>query len=115
MNKIIYGVDLSGEVTPIMVRNAIIKCFFNAHKSELDQLRNGHDAISDAEFEKIEQMDVILMIKKYFGDVGGDYDNPTKESILQVLDKLKEFAGNFRDQEVIGQHYQEIMQLVEKL
>jgi hypothetical protein len=41
-SQIVYGVDTSQEVTPIMVRDAIIRCFLLAHKKtsvKLDGIR----------------------------------------------------------------------------
>ncbi len=35
-DNIIYGVDISKEVTPVMVRDAIIDCFTKAHSDVLE-------------------------------------------------------------------------------
>ena len=51
----------------------------------------------------------------YFIKVHGDFEEPTKEDILKVLDELKGFADGFRSPEIVEKHYMEIMQLVNKL
>ena len=57
----------------------------------------------------------VKSIKKYFVDVGGDFENPTKESIVLVIGKLKNFAKNFRNPKIIAKHAGEIMILANKL
>lgn len=52
---------------------------------------------------------------KFFDKTGGDFNHPTKETIVKVLGELAEFSKNFRDQEVVKKHYQEIKELVDKL
>jgi hypothetical protein len=103
MPKEIYGIDTSKAVTPLMVRDAIIKCFNQAHCMD-----SGIDEIEKFSNEKY----CYEIVKKMLDDSNGDFDNPTKESILKSLEKLKEFAKNFRDQSVIEKHYEQIMQLV---
>lgn len=115
MGEKIYGVDLDGEVTPVMVRDAIIECFLGAHGEILDDMKETGDFKSEEEFEEMKKVDIKLLVKKSFGDVGGDYDNPTKEDIIGVCGKLAEFAANFRKPEIIEKHRGEIMRLVEKL
>jgi len=99
----LYGVDLESEVTPIMVRDAMAKCFSIAHREDTglegdvteDYCRN--------------------IVKKAFTDSGGDYENPTKESLQKVMAKLADFAKNFRDQKIIEKHYSQILSLVNKI
>ena len=108
----IYGVDLSGKITPIQVRDAIIKCFSQAQEELMKYMRE------TAEFkpEEIEKMYVDSIIEKAFEEVGGDFKNPTKETLIQVIMKLKEYAaGVFRDHEIIEKHAGEIKQLIDKL
>ena len=113
--KIIYGVDISKKVTPVMVRDAIIRCFLAAHKEVLEMMKEYYAFGSQKEFKEMKKLEVELLIKKYFAETGGNFDNPTKEEIIKVLDKLAEYAKNFRSPEVIKKHYGEIMRLVNKL
>ena len=103
MSNTLYGVDLESEITPIMVRGALAKCFSMAHCEDTglegdvteDYCRN--------------------MVKKAFADSGGDYENPTKESLQKVMAKLADFSKNFRDQKIIEKHYNQILGLVNKI
>ncbi|MBT4647922.1 hypothetical protein HN827_10110 [archaeon] len=115
MDNCIYGVDLSKEVTPIMVRDAIINCFLNAHSEILDEMKEFGDFESEKEFEKMKLFDIKSLIEKYFEEVNGDFDNPTKESLLEVIGKLQEFAKNFRKPKIVNKHSGEIMKLIKKL
>jgi hypothetical protein len=54
-------------------------------------------------------------VKKAFADSGGDFEKPSKKSIIECLEKLKEFAANFRNPSIIEKHYNEIMKLVSRL
>ena len=115
-NNIIYGVDASGKVTPIMVRDAIIDCFTKAHNEVLEQMKEYTDFKSEEEFEEMKKIQVKYLIETLFENVGGDFNNPTKENIIQVVMKLKEYAAaSFRKPEVIEKHAGEIMQLINKL
>ncbi len=112
MSKI-YGVDPDKKVTPIVARDAMVACFVKAHSKILEDLKQYSD-VSEEEFEKVKRLDVELLVKKFFSDVGGDYDHPTKESLIKVCDKLAEFAKNFRNPKIITKHYNEIMSLIKK-
>jgi uncharacterized protein YpuA (DUF1002 family) len=62
-----------------------------------------------------EIVDQLKIIAKMFEKTGGDFDHPTKESLVKALDGLAEFSKNFRNQEVVDKHYNEIKELVDKL
>jgi len=110
--SIIYNVDISKDVTPIMVRDAIIKCFTQAQQEVTESMK----VISGLESEEAEKISVDSLIENAFEEAGGDFNNPTKESLIKVIMKLKEFAADaFRDAEIIEKHTGEIMQLINKL
>ena len=100
-----YGIDDSKTPTPLMVRDAIVECFFKAHC----------EASSLSDDESINRAYCQENVKKAFASTGGDFDKPTKESIMKAMEGLAEFAKGFRNQTVIKKHYGEIMKLVEKL
>ena len=115
-NNIIYGIDISKDVTPIMVRDAIIDCFTKAHSEILEQMKEYTVFESEQEFEEMKHIQVKYLIETMFENVDGDFNNPTKESIIQVVMKLKEYAAaSFRKPEIIEKHAGEIMQLINKL
>jgi len=110
--SIIYNVDISKDVTPIMVRDAIIKCFTQAQQEVTESMK----VISGLESEEAKKISVDSLIENAFEEAGGDFNNPTKESLIKVIMKLKEFAADaFRDAEIIEKHTGEIMQLINKL
>jgi hypothetical protein len=105
-NKIVYGVDLDKPVTPLMVRDALVECFFQAH---LNDAGLGTDNVL------INKDYIEGIVRKTFEDSGDDFEKPTKKSIINSMDKLKTFAANFRDQSVIKKHAGEIMELINRL
>lgn len=103
---IVYGVDTEGEVTPLMVREALMCCFYAAHCEHSGLLESGED---------VTRSYCLEILKKAFVETGGDYDSPTKQSILAVLPWLADFSKSFRDQETIKKHMGEIVGLVNLL
>jgi hypothetical protein len=106
-DQIVYGVDTSKEVTPLQVREALVQCFINAHRDSLE-VPEGSDE------EAIQSM-ILLRIKKAFSDSGGDFENPTKMSLLKAIVSLKEFSSSFRNQEVIAEHFNAIKFLIDSI
>jgi hypothetical protein len=115
MSNCIYGVDVTKEITAVMVRDAIIQCFLKAHSKILEEMKEYDEFKSKEEFERMKLFDVKLLIQKYFEDTDGDFENPTKDSILKVIKKLQEFAVHFRKPEIVKEHTNEIMTLINKL
>lgn len=109
-----YGVDINQEVTPLAIRDTIVSCFADAHAKELENLREYSDA-GDAEFEEMKKMNVEGLIKKAFADAGGDFENPTGESIAGAITILAAYAKNFRNQEIVQKNYNKVMCLVRAL
>jgi methionine salvage enolase-phosphatase E1 len=113
---LIYGVDTENKVTPDQVRDAIIECFYDAHQ---EVLKDMYVLLKESDINEkpneIGKEYIKETVINYFIKVGGDFTKPTKEDILKVLDELKVFAEGFRSPEIVGKHYMEIMQLVEKL
>ena len=87
--SIIYNVDISKEVTPIMVRDAIIECFTQTQQEVIESMK----VISGLKSEEAKKINVDLLIKNAFDEVGGDFNNPTKESLIKVIMKLKKFCS----------------------
>ena len=107
--------DSSKEITPPIVRDAIIACFVSAHSEILDMMKEYHEFRSKEEFEEMEHMDVEFMIKSMFKEMGADFDNPTKKDLKAVIDRLAEYAANFRKPDIIKKHYDEMLQLINRL
>jgi hypothetical protein len=114
-SNIIYGVDVTKNVTPVMVRDAIIQCFYEAHCNVLELARETLGRPPRKKFEEMKKSHVKELIQDIFHTIGGDFDKPTKEILLKVLDNLKEFASIYRKPKVIKKHVSEIMQLINEL
>ncbi len=115
MSECHYGVDRSKPITGVVVRDAIIKCFLDAHQAALEDFAEYAGEMEEQELEKMKQIHVESMIKKTFDDIGGNFDSPTKEELRKVVMKLKDFAANFRDTSLVEKHATEIMSLIEEL
>ena len=106
MKKEIYGANADEKITPLVVRDAIVNCFFEAHCEDAGIMEE--DKASNKEYCQ-------SIVRKAFEDTGGDFDHPTKESIMKVMGQLAEFSKSFRDPKVIEKHYMQIKGLVDKL
>lgn len=104
----IYGVNPNKKVTPLMVRDAIVECFFCAHT---ECMKDRTEGMTDEERKKL----VVGIIKKSFADSGGDFENPTKKDLMNCIGGLKEIAKTFRNPEIIAKHYREIKSLIDRI
>ena len=52
-DNIIYGVDVTKNVTPVMVRDAIIQCFYEAHCNILELARETFGHPPEEKFEEM--------------------------------------------------------------
>jgi hypothetical protein len=114
-NNIIYGVDVNKNVTPVMVRDAIIQCFFEAHCNVLELARETFGHPPEKKFEEMKKSHVEELVKDIFHRIGVDFNKPTKDSLIKVVGNLKEFASIYRKPKVIKKHVSEIMILINKL
>jgi len=105
-DKSIYGIDLAKPITPLMARDALIECFFQAHCA--DAGLGTDSSVINREYCK----DIV---KKAFTDSGEDFEKPAKQSIVNVMAKLKDFSASFRDPSIIQKHAGEMMKIVEKI
>lgn len=115
MGKIIYGVNTDEEVTPLKVRDAIILCFKEAHVEVLSAMRSYVHPKSEEEYEELKKLQVEALIKKYFEEIKADFKNPKTEDLVKICDKLAEFAANFRSEDIIKKHYNEIAELISSI
>ena len=114
-SNIIYSVDVTKNVTPVMVRDAIIQCFYEAHCNVLELARETFGHPPEKKFEEMKKTHIKELIHDIFDKTGGDFNKPTKDNLLKVLDNLKEFAAIYRTPDVIKKHVSEIMLLINKI
>ncbi|MBR9683550.1 hypothetical protein GOV03_03340 [Candidatus Woesearchaeota archaeon] len=99
-------------LTALEVRDALVECFVDAHKKEVMHAQ----AVSDEkQADEKSRKFVVDLIKKSFTVNGGDFNKPTKEVIIKVMNHLKTFAKNFRDQGTILSNYSKMVSLVKKI
>lgn len=101
----IYGIDSKDKITPPMVRDAIIECFYQAHCS--DTGLEGSEEFNNDYCKTI--------VENAFEKTNGDFKNPTKETIAKVIDHLAEFSKSFRSKDIIEKHFTQIKILFNKL
>jgi hypothetical protein len=111
----IYGVDTEKKVTPVMVRDAIVLCFRQAHEEVLKLMEECAKGMTEEEIEKMKGIEIEMIVKRAFAETGGDFNKPTKASLIKAAGKLAEFAAQFRQPEIIEKHYKEIKTLIDLL
>jgi hypothetical protein len=112
---IIYGIDITKKVTPVMVRDAIIQCFFEAHDNILELAKDFFGDPDKVKFEEMKKIHVKELVENIYLKIGEDFNKPTKESLLKLLNHLEKIAKIYRDNNIINTHIDEIMQLIKKL
>lgn len=113
--NLIYGVDTTKKVTPVIVRDAIIQCFYEAHRNVLELAKETFGHPPEKKFEKMKKSHIKELVQDIFGRINGDYNNPTKDNLLIVLRNLEDFASIYRMPKIIKKHVSEVMTLIEKL
>lgn len=113
--NILFGIDVTrNDITATEVRDALIPCFAAAHHMALMEQEKPED-LSPRLFNGMSLANAELVIKKFFFEIGADYDHPTKKNLQDVMLKLAEYSKNFRSEEVIRQNMEEIGKLVGRL
>lgn len=110
-----YGICFEKHPSPVQVRDAIIQCFYEAHKDILEQVFSTTTTNCDEQKESQKYKHVEMLIRKMFRDVNEEFNRPTKQSLLKVIDKCAAYAQNFRDQDIISHHYKEMKDLIDQI
>ncbi|HWS24340.1 MAG TPA: hypothetical protein VN226_07910 [Anaerolineales bacterium] len=103
----IYGIDLHQPITPLMVKNALTQCFFEAHCQDTE--------FTDTQNSDINHSYCAKIVQKAFIDTNGDINAPTKQDIINVIEYLSKFSKSFRDPQIIAKHAAQIQQLIDNL
>jgi hypothetical protein len=99
----IYGVDLDKPVNGVIARNALVECFYTAHCL---------DSGISVEDDTVDRIYCYDLIKQGFKDSGGNFDNPTKQDLQNVIKGLAKFAQNFRNQCIVEEHVGNMMKII---
>jgi hypothetical protein len=113
--NIIYGVNLDKKITPLMVRDAIIECFYQAHSDVLDLAREYFKCDSKDSFKTAKKEHVKDLIETIFSEIGGNYYKPKKKDLIHVIGKLRKIASVYREPDIIKKHVDEITQLIDRI
>lgn len=101
------------KLTAVFVRDELIECFFTSQKEILALAAQAmHRGGSDAEIRG----NVTQIIRMAFQEVGGSFDEPTKASILQVMEVLRrKSTATGKAAEIVEYHARQMMELVQQL
>jgi hypothetical protein len=101
---VIYGVDIDKPVSTLEARDAIMRCFIEAHFEDAQK-----QGITDP---LVAEKTCRDKVQEAFQKTGGDFQNPTKGALLNAVGFLAEFSKTFRDPTIIEKHKTQIMQLL---
>ena len=100
-----------GKVTPVLVRDELLKCFESANGEFARML---HQPVTDEQLKH----QVKTFVKGVFSECGVSYVSPTKDGIMAAISECRRNAEQMmgpKGSEVIEHHYAEMMKLVVKL
>jgi len=104
--------DLPKErVTPIVVREELLKCFESANKEFMAILNQPTD-------DQALKAQVRQFVTSSFQSCGASFENPSKEGIVSSIGQCKANAEAMmgdKGSTIIRHHYDEMMKLVNKL
>ena len=99
------------KVTPVLVRDELLKCFESANKEFMNVL---NQPTSDEALKA----QVRQFVTGTFQSCGASFDQPTKEGIVTAIGQCKTNAEAMMGEkgaDIIRHHYAEMMKLVNKL
>jgi hypothetical protein len=99
------------KITPVLVRDELLKCFESANKEFMEVL---HQPATDAAI----RAQVNQFVTGVFKNCGASFDNPTKGGILTAIDQCRANAQSMmgpEGTEIINHHYAEMIKLVDSL
>jgi len=101
----------TSQVTPVLVRDELLKCFESANKEFMEVLHQ--PATDDAIKGQVHQF-----VTGVFQSCGASYEHPTKSGILSAINQCKTNAEAMMGpagSDIIKHHYAEMKKLVDKL
>jgi hypothetical protein len=101
----------AGSVTPVLVRDELLKCFESANKEFMQVL---HQPVTD---EAIKSQ-VRQFVTGVFANCGADFEHPTKTGILTAIGQCRANAEAMMGPagtSIIEHHYTEMLKLVNEL
>ena len=99
------------KVTPVLVRDELLKCFESANKEFMHVLKQPTN-------DEALKAQVRQFVTGSFQSCGASFDKPTKEGIISAISTCKSNAESMMGPKgagIIKHHYDEMMKLVTKL
>lgn len=97
------------EMNSVKARDLITRCFLEAQKETFYRVRE-RAGVSHNEDSVKKSIDNV--VKMAFKSTGGDYDNPSKESLMKVVGQLAENAASFGTPEDIIDHHKGLIEKI---
>jgi hypothetical protein len=99
------------DVTPVLVRDELLKCFESANSEFMEVLKQPvtDDAI---------RAQVYQFVTGVFQSCGASFEDPSKAGILTAINQCKTNAESMMGpagSEIIQHHYEEMIKLVDRL
>ncbi|MBU1087553.1 MAG: hypothetical protein KKD05_08590 [Candidatus Omnitrophica bacterium] len=104
----LQGEDLK-DLNPQKARDLIIKCFFEAQKETFKRAKQKFGKSSD---DTDVSQRIISVVKLTFQQINADFDQPTKESLLKVIERLAAMSASWGTPEDIIEHHKKQIQRV---
>jgi hypothetical protein len=99
------------EMTPVVVRDELLKCFESANKEFMNVLNQPTN-------DEALKAQVRQFVTGTFQSCGASFDKPTKDGIVTAIAQCRANAEAMMGEkgaEIIRHHYDEMMKLVNKL
>ncbi len=101
------------DLTPLKVRDIIIKCFFEAQKETFSRTKQ---ELGMKTSEEELYTTVKTSVRMVFKDIKADFDKPTKDDLMKVVDALARKASSWgTPQDIIQFHGGQIMKVLQIL
>ncbi len=101
------------DLSPEKARDLIVKCFYEAQK---ETFARSKQLLGLRDDEKQLQTSVLSAIRLAFKETGGDFNNPTKNSLTKVVEVLGRKSKAWgTPEDIIEYHRSQIMRVIAEL
>ncbi|MBW3003334.1 hypothetical protein KY328_04705 [Candidatus Woesearchaeota archaeon] len=102
-------------VTAIQIRDKIIERMFQGGKEYLKRIEGFYNMKSQQEIDVLKQKEVESVVAATFEKVNADFENPTKESLLLVIEELHRIGPKYAPKDVVEKDAKDFKKLVQGL
>jgi hypothetical protein len=102
------------DLNPQKARDLIIKCFFEAQKETFKQAKEKLNKAADNEVEILQR--IVSVVKVSFQQMNTDFEQPTKESLSKVIERLVLICASWgTPADIIEYHHKQIERVLNAL